>query len=427
MLATLSLSLLLLSTPSVQGDGGSGASFSSESRCAELLSALKKKDIEAARAHFDATMRSGLSAARLRETWKQVTDGLGALDSWNFASITPQEGNDVCLAELAFAGGNLRATVAINTHTHQITGFFLRPSAPPAAAPNPVPTDVRAEEVTFGLAPYLLKGTLTLPAGGGRHPAVVLLAGSGPQDRDETVGASAPLRDLAQGLSARGLVVLRYDKRTLTYGAELKNTPVTVEEEVLVDAVLALAWLRQRPEVDPGRLWVVGHSLGALLAPEVARRDGKVAGAVLLAPPGRPVPQLAVEQLRARGSIPPERMAELERTAARIQAGTAAADEAFLGVPASYWMDLGRREMFAVARALGKPLLVLRGSADEQVYAQDLARWAAALKGIPRATVETVPGVNHFLLPAAEGGPEKPSVVDPRVTQRVAEFVAGGR
>jgi fermentation-respiration switch protein FrsA (DUF1100 family) len=90
-------------------------------------------------------------------------------------------------------------------------------------------------------------------------------------------------------------------------------------------------------------------------------------------------------------------------------------------------MDLGRRDMLAVARALGKPLLVLRGSADEQVYAQDLARWAGALKGVHGATVETVAGVNHFLLPAAEGGPEKPSRVDPRVTSRVADFTGAVR
>jgi dienelactone hydrolase len=427
MLATAYLSLVLLATPTVQGDSGVGASFSSESRCAELLGSLKKNDIDGARAHFDSRMRAGLPAARLRDVWKQVTDGLGALESWNFASVTAKEGDDVCLADLTFSGGGLRATVAVNTHTHEVTGFFLRPQAPVAAAPNPLPPDVRAEEVTLGSPPFVLKGTLTLPFAGGRHPAVVLLAGSGPQDRDETVGASAPLRDLAQGLSARGLVVLRYDKRTHTYGAQMKDTPVTVEEEVLADAVTAVAWLRRRPEVDPARVWVVGHSLGALLAPEVARRDGKVAGEVLLAPPGRPVPQLAVEQLRLGKSVPPERMAELERTAARIQDGTAGPDEPFLGVPASYWMDLGRRDMLAVAKALGKPLLVLRGSADEQVFAADLARWAAALKGAPRAKVETMPGVNHFLLPAAEGGPEKPSRVDPRVTARVADFVGSAR
>ena len=120
--------------------------------------------------------------------------------------------------------------------------------------------------------------------------AVLLLAGSGPQDRDETVGANAPLRDLAQGLSARGLVVLRYDKRTHTYGADLQNRPVTVEEEVLADAVAALAWLRQRAEVDPARVWVVGHSLGALLAQVCTEQVGQVVGE-----PGVPAIQLGAQ------------------------------------------------------------------------------------------------------------------------------------
>jgi len=421
------LALLLCAAPLVQGDGGAAASFSSESRCADLLSALQRDDVEAAGERFEPALRSALPPTRLREVWRQVLDSLGPLQRWSLASVTPREGNDVCLADLAFASGALRATISVNTHTHEVTGFYLRRPEPPAAAQSPLPAGVRAEEVSFGPAPYRLSGTLTLPSRPGRHPGVVLLAGSGPMDRDETVGASAPLRDLAQGLSARGLVVLRYDKRTHTYGAALKGKAITVEEEVLADALEALAWLRRRPEVDPGSLWVVGHSLGALLAPEVARRDGKVAGAVLLAPPGRPVPVLAVEQFRRRGSLPPERLAEMERIAARIVGGTARPDETFLGAPASYWMDLGQRDMVATAQHLGKPLLVLRGAEDEQVFAADLAAWAAGLRQVRRATVETVPGVNHFLLPASEGGPEKPSRVDPRVTARVVEFVVSGQ
>ncbi|HMK73075.1 MAG TPA: alpha/beta fold hydrolase [Myxococcaceae bacterium] len=426
-MVALALALLLSAPPLVQGDGGGSASFSSESRCANLLSALQRDDVEAAAEPFDAALRSALPTTRLREVWRQVLDSLGPLQRWSLVSITPREGNDVCLADLSFATGALRATISVNTHTHEVTGFYLRRPEAAASPPSPLPSGVRAVEVSFGPAPYRLSGTLTLPTAPGRHPAAVLLAGSGPMDRDETVGASAPLRDIAHGLSARGVVVLRYDKRTRTYGAALKGKAVTVEEEVLDDALEALTWLRRRPEVDPSSVWVVGHSLGALLAPEVARRDGKVAGAVLLAPPGRPVPVLAVEQLRRRGSLPPERLAEMERVAARIVAGTARPDETFLGAPASYWMDLGQRDMVATAQRLGKPLLVLRGAEDEQVFSADLAAWAAALKQARGASVETVPGVNHFFLPAAEGGPEKPSQVDPRVIARVGDFVTGGR
>ena len=159
------------------------------------------------------------------------------------------------------------------------------------------PDVFRESDVRVVSGSVSLRGTLTLPLGEGPFPAVVLLHGSGPQDRDETIGGLRPFQDLAQGLASRGIAVLRYEKRTKVYGKEMAAAgDITVKDEVLDDALAALGLLREAAGVDRRRLFVVGHSLGALLAPRIAVLDGAVAGVVLLASPSRLMSEVVRDQ-----------------------------------------------------------------------------------------------------------------------------------
>jgi dienelactone hydrolase len=113
---------------------------------------------------------------------------------------------------------------------------------------------------------------------------VALVHGSGPNDRDETVGGTKVFKDLAEGLASRGIVVLRYEKRTKQYGARMANMPrYTVQDEAVDDAAKAAAMLQTQPQVDPRRVFVLGHSLGGYIAPRIAEEEGKLAGLILLA------------------------------------------------------------------------------------------------------------------------------------------------
>jgi dipeptidyl aminopeptidase/acylaminoacyl peptidase len=283
-------------------------------------------------------------------------------------------------------------------------------------------------EVTLqvGADPKLpLGATLTLPEGPGPFPAVVLVHGSGPSDRDETVGATHMFADLAAGLAARGIAVLRYDKRTFTYGDRLTND-LTLDDEVIADAVDAVYTLAARREIDGSRIVVVGHSLGGMLAPEIATRAGHVAGVAMLAPPARPPLDILRDQLRYLDA-PADLRGAVEQ-AAIVDALPLPPTEPLyvLGMPMTYWRDWEQHDGIAAAHALTAPILVIQGGRDYQVTADDFALWK---KGAPHATFVWLPADNHALIPGhGRPGPRDyahAGHVDPRAIAKLAAFVSG--
>jgi len=152
---------------------------------------------------------------------------------------------------------------------------------------NPVkPYPYREEEVTFAnsKAQVSVAGTLTLPSGSGPFPAAILIAGSGPQDRDETIAGHRPFLVLADYLTRKGIAVLRYDKRGV--GKSTGNYDQATTEDFASDATAALAELKSRKEINATKIGLIGHSEGGLIAPIIASRSSDVAWVVLLAAPG---------------------------------------------------------------------------------------------------------------------------------------------
>jgi uncharacterized protein len=298
-------------------------------------------------------------------------------------------------------------------------GASASPSAPPPAYVDP--GAFTETEVTVGAAPWELPGTLSMPVGEGPFPAVVLLAGSGPNDRDGTIGPNAPLRDLAWGLASNGIAVLRYDKRTKVHGAAMASAAaeVTVREEVIDDALAAVDRLRATPGVDPGRVTVVGHSLGAYLAPRIAAEAGsKVAGIALLAANSSPLSRVILAQLEylasAEGGADPQAAAHLpaireqvDRAESADLSPTTPASELPLGVPAAYWLDLRAHDPVAIARGLAVPMLLVQGGRDYQVPPSELAGWRSALAGRSGVTYREHAALNHLLI--AGDGPSRPA------------------
>jgi hypothetical protein len=286
------------------------------------------------------------------------------------------------------------------------------------------------------MAPWELAGTWSLPVGQARVPAVVLVHGSGPHDRDETIGPNKPFRDLAWGLASRGIAVLRYEKRTRAHGAAFASGKITVDQEVIEDAVAALALARSHARVDPGRVVLLGHSLGGMLAPEIALRDGQTAGVVLLAGANRTLAEMLEEQLTYIASLPesagPEVQAQLRAvldTAVLLRTHALAPDVRAIGAPASYVYDLDARKPLESVRRLNVPILVLQGGRDYQVTEVDLERWKGALSGQGSSSFRLYSDLNHlFMLGTGKATPQeyaRSGYVDVRVIEDITSWIQG--
>jgi dienelactone hydrolase len=290
----------------------------------------------------------------------------------------------------------------------KVAGLFIVPHVEPPGDEDAAPP-VREIDLTVGESDSGLPGTLALPAGDGPFPAVVLVHGSGPQDRDETVGPNKPFRDLAWGLAGRGVAVLRYDKRSLARPADLAavGDALTVQQEVIDDARAALGLLRAREEIDGERIFVLGHSLGGALAPRIAAEPPRPAGLIVMAGSTLPLPEKMLEQVRYISNLDGDLSAEeqkkldaleqqVETTRSALDGKIPAPEGSILGAPIGYYRDLEAHDAPADAAALGVRCLILQGGRDYQVTMRDFARWSAALEGKPFACLIAYPGLDHL-------------------------------
>lgn len=408
----------------------------------QLIDDLAHGQFAAVEAGFDARMRDALPADKLASTWKTITQQAGALQHCGAPAVTRQESLDIVLLPCAFANANLDAKVAYDPEG-KVAGLFFVPGSAMAAASTatastngPVGSVEQALTVSSPLGP--LPGTLTLPVGDGPFPAVLLIAGSGPQDRDERIGPNKPFLDLARGLAEHGIATLRYDKRTLTYGAKMAGESITVDDEVTDDAVTALTQLARQPRIDSTRVFVLGHSLGALMAPRIVARNPHAAGLILLAAPVKFDLDVVVRQTRYIAGLQGASTEQLQQAIAPIISARdilAYADPVhppageFFHAPASYWLSLRDYRPISVAGQLRQPMLVLQGSSDYQVTPKDdFAKWNEAFAHDARITLREYPGLNHLFMPS--GNPPspadyaKPGHVDLRVIADAAQWIA---
>jgi uncharacterized protein len=405
------------------------ASGTADKRCDELMTDLRDGLFDAATTHFDRAVKAALTPQQLGAVWRGLTDANGKLVSWEITRRSSLSGQDIVIAPLKFErNSDLALVLAVNSQSGEISGIHFVPDPPATSSPYARADSFHSVDIHVGATPYLLPGLLTVPANGrGPWPAVVLLGGSGPNDMDESLGPNHIFKDIAEGLSSRGIVVLRYDKRTHDYAAQMDLQHITIVEEYLDDAIAAVNLLRSRPEVARNQIFVAGHSLGATIAPEVALKAAPVRGLILLAPSARKFGAMNVQQMRFLGEASHKQLDELEEKANQLDNHLMPPTENFMGAPASYYYDLEARDEIAMARQLRIPILILHGGRDYQVIDQDIERWQEGLRGVDHVRVETFPALNHLFI-AGTGRPNKqeygePGHVDVKVIDAMTAFI----
>lgn len=361
-------------------------------RAATILQWMKDTQCDSIYACFDAKMQQAISSSQLKDMWTQVEQQLGPLEKekeWKQDAI---DGTVVYYTDLKFQRAPLRFLVAFNSE-NKVSGLRLLP-VPPEEKPLVAPFDsthLEESPIEVTTGNYKLPGILTRPKGKAHLPIVILVHGSGPQDRDGSIGPNKIYRDIAWGLAAKGIAVLRYDKRTYVYGKSsvLEGKEITPDEEVVEDAVSACQLAASLPFIDKRKVFLAGHSLGGLLAPLIATRCPSVTGLILLAAPSRPQDDILKEQIRYLGSLNGNTDEKL--LAQQYQQIKAAA-------PQIYWDYLDKYAPVMTACSLSIPMLFLQGERDYQVTMQDFAMWKLGMFGKTNATFQSYPTLNHCFM-----------------------------
>ncbi len=396
------------------------------------LTLLLKQDFTALRATFDANMKQHVTEEMLKTKVAPQLNALGAAEKIGQPEVQRRGQYQVVIFPVQFAAHKAQVIFTADSQG-KIAGLFLRPGQPASKAqwkpPSYAdPSRFHSLAVTVGQT-WRLPGTLLTPVGQGPFPGVVLVQGSGPHDRDETIGPNKPFRDLAEGLASKGIAVLRYDKRTLVYRPQkssMKN--VTVEQETIQDAINAVRLLQHQPKVKARRVFLLGHSLGGYLAPRTAKQDPAIAGLVILAGNARPVMQLVLMQEKELGASP-QQIAQIKKEIAEIHALKPGQQSSKLifHAPPSYWLDLRNYHPTAVAQSLHIPMLILQGGRDYQVTKTDFDLWKSALAGKPSATFHLFPDLNHLFMPGTgKSTPAeyyKASHVSVNVIEQIASWI----
>jgi len=376
------------------------------------VDALAARDFAKVFAQFAAPMQTALSPEKLSGVWDSIQAQAGGFVKRTGSRAEVRGLYTVVIVTCDFERNKVEVMATIDS-AGEIAGLQARPSQPAVAYTPPDYANAAAfteREVTVGSGEWALPGTLTKPAGAGPFPAVVLVHGSGPNDRDETFGPNKTFKDLALGLGSRGVAVLRYDKRTKVYAARVsKLNPFTLKAEAIDDALEAVALLRKEPGIDASRIFVLGHSLGGTAAPRIGAADSGIAGLIMLAGAVRSLEQSIVDQMQylanADGVISDaEKRAldgslQLKETVSKLTAADLTSTATIGGAPASYWLDLQGYDPAAVAATLKQRLLVMQGGRDYQVTVADFERWKTALAKHPAAEFRLYPALNHLFLP----------------------------
>lgn len=262
---------------------------------------------------------------------------------------------------------------------------------------------------------YPLNGMLTIPDGAaGPFPAVVLVHGSGASNMDEKVIKLMPFRDLADGLAAHGIASIRYDKRTFVHGRKMVKAcaaNMTVREETIDDALLALAILRNDRRIDSENIFILGHSMGAMLAPRIDAEGGDVRGLIMMAGTPHRLEDIVLRQLvQSQGSNPLLRLViggERKLFAKKFDGMYDMNDEdakkkKFAGnVTLYYFKEMGKKTAADYLLESSKPALIMQGGRDFQVLADDdFKAFKELLSGRDNITYKLYPDLDHCFVNA---------------------------
>ncbi|BAC14698.1 hypothetical conserved protein [Oceanobacillus iheyensis HTE831] len=401
-----------------------------EEQSEELIDNLIAGNFEDVRdSYFSPQLQETYTKEELQASWKEMTvneDAEVTLES------SKQQSFDVIEAIVEQKESSMKVRMTWDEQS-ELVGFHMEPMQ----TKRTLPRNVEEEVMKIGEGTdFELEGTLTLPKDLDESiPGVILVHGSGPSDQDEAVYEYAPFRDLAYGLAEQGIAVLRYPKRSFVY-PEMQATfgnDLTVNEETMDDAVLAAQLLKEDNRIQTDEVFVVGHSLGGMLAPRIDQQ-ADTDGMVILAGSPRSLWEIIYDQniyfLHKLVNDEEEKNESIQMLEEEKRAGAALIDmtdeEAketdVFTINGYYLKEMDEHDVGEIALHSNKPMLLLQGEEDFQVtMEQDFTMWQELLEEKDNTTFKSYPELNHFFITSQ--GPNKGTVEEYSIPGHVDEQV----
>jgi dienelactone hydrolase len=384
-------------------------------RADSFFDTMDKGNFEEAHGFFDESVKGQITPDELKLFWLRLGNSMGTYESVDGAKNSIKGDYFQVILTCGFSKGTQTFTFVFNK-SEKLLGFFVTPVAADAeyAAPAYADTTLYKEtEINIKFEEGQMAGVFTSPKNANNFPVVIMVHGSGPSDMDETVGPNKPFKDLAAGLAAKGIGSIRYVKRSMVY-PRIFNKAFTVKEEVIDDALSAINLANTLPGVNKGQIYLLGHSLGGMLAPRIATLAPSLNGIILAAAPARKLSDLILEQntffYKSSGDTSAagkkqflESSIEIDKSRL-LKLGDIAPDSVILGAPATYWIDLNNHDQLATSKKIKNRILILQGGNDFQVSVQDFNIWRTTLASNKNASFKLYPDLNHLLSTQKEKG-----------------------
>ncbi len=351
---------------------------------------------------MDSNLKSKLSETKLKAVWESILKQEGSPTNVLKAEINQSPIGKSASQTVEFSKATFDLKTSWNSK-NQLSSLFIKPGLTVASDKDLGNSTVI--KTTFTSSDnYVIKGEFWMPKGNGSYPLAILVHGSGPNDRYSTLGKNTPFLDIAKQLSAKGIGVFIYDKRTFTYGLSDLPSCLTPVEETITDAVSALQFAKQQVNIDPSQIFIVGHSLGAMLMPRIASLTPDAKGYAMLSSPYGSLPELMKYQFEFIKKNDPKAIPEMQYNWVMASINRIIKHEytdstnssILLGVSPCYWKWLEKYNQVDEAKKIAKPLLLVSALNDYQVPKKEACLWKKKLKRHKNVQFVALKGLTHI-------------------------------
>jgi len=350
--------------------------------------------------------------------WGQIETMFGDFESASYICSNSVSTSNQVYISVSFKRKSQNLNIVFNAK-NKIEGFFMATTIPCEPIVYPLPKYVKEkrfieEAIIFKSDGLIMKGAIVLPKKLKKEtPVFIFVHGSGPNDRDESVGPNKIFKDLAYGLATKGIPSLRYDKRSYLYKSLELNDDIN--KEVLNDVTSAIKWVKSQDAVKDRPVYIIGHSIGAYLAPQIANTNSEVNGIIMMAGNCRPLEELIKEQYVYLSNLNDNNSTELRDEITDLEIKMkylkdsltefSSSEKLPLKLPASYWVSLKKYDHKKAIQNLSIPIFVMQGERDYQVTMTDYELWSEVMKGKLNYYSKRYPKLNHLFL-EGEGTPD---------------------